>query len=78
MAGEGAAACGGGGHRGLRLLADKGLFDRNIAGLRQRLDMGAEIAVGGAGELLQPGEVESVRVPAAPFSAAMIFSRNGW
>ena len=58
MAGERAAAGGGGGHRGLRLLADKGLFDRDVAGLGQRLDMGAEIAVGGAGQLFQPGEFQ--------------------
>ena len=32
------------GHRGLRLLADKGLVDRDVAGLGQSLDMGAEIA----------------------------------
>ena len=58
MAGEGAAALRGRGHRGLRLLADKGLVDRDVAGPRQRLDMGAEIAVGRAGQLLQPGKFE--------------------
>ena len=57
MAGEGAAAGRGSGHRGLRLLADKGLVHRDVAGLRQRLDMGAEIAVGCPGQLLQPGEL---------------------
>ena len=36
MAGEGAAPGGRGGDRGLRLLADEGLFDRDIAGPRQR------------------------------------------
>ena len=65
MAGERAAPGRGRGHRGLRLLADKGLFDRDIAGLRQRLDMGAEIAVGGAGQLFQPGEFEARRRRAA-------------
>src|ERR1700760_3761148 len=55
MAGEGGAAGGGGDDGGLRLLADKGLVDRDITGLRQGLDMRTEIAVGGAGELLQPG-----------------------
>src|SRR5438876_11159424 len=59
MAGEGAPARGGRGHRGLRLLADKGLLHRDITGLRQRLDMSAEIAVGGAGQLLQPGKFQS-------------------
>ena len=65
MAGEGAAAGGGGGHRGLRLLADEGLVDRDIARPRQRFDMGAEIAVGGAGQLLQPGEFQPRAPPAA-------------
>ena len=65
VAGEGAAPGGGRGHRGLRLLADEGLVDGDIAGLRQRLDMRAEIAVGGAGQLLQPGEFEPLRPPAA-------------
>ena len=65
MAGERAAAGGGGGHRGLRLLADKGLVHRDVAGLGQRLDMGAEIAVGGAGELLQPREFQPRGAPAA-------------
>jgi len=51
MAGERAAPCRCRGHRGLRFLADKGLVDRDIAGLGQRFDMGAEIAVGGAGQL---------------------------
>ena len=58
MAGEGAAPGGGRGHRGLRLPADKGLIHRNIAGLGKRLDMGAEIAVGGAGQLFQFGEFQ--------------------
>ena len=58
MAGKCAAPGGGGGYRGLRLLADKGLFDRDVAGLRKRLDMGAEIAVGGAGQLFQFCEFE--------------------
>src|SRR5271163_21388 len=48
MAGEGAAAGGGSSHRGLRFLADEGLVDRDIAGLCKGLDMGAEIAIGGA------------------------------
>src|ERR1700731_251876 len=59
MPGERAASRRRGGHRGLRLLADKGLVDRDIAGLRKRFDMGAEIAVGGAGQLFQPGEFEA-------------------
>ena len=46
MAGEGAAAGRRGCHRGLRSLTDKGLFDPDIAGPREGLDMGAEIAVG--------------------------------
>jgi hypothetical protein len=48
MTGERAAPGRRGGHCGLRLLADKGLFDRDIARLRQRFDMGAEIAVSAA------------------------------
>ncbi len=62
MAGEGAAAGRARGHRGLRLLADKGLVDRDIAGLGQGLDMRAEIAVGGAGQLLQSGEFQPDRI----------------
>src|SRR5262249_51621349 len=58
MAGERAAPRGGRGHRGLRFLANEGLVDPDIAGLGQRLDMRAEIAVGGAGELLQSGELQ--------------------
>ena len=65
------------GHGGLRLLADKGLVDRDIAGLGQRLDMGAEIAVGGAGQLFQPGEFEP-RAGGSAFNAAMIRKRSGW
>jgi len=61
MARERAAPRRRGGHRGLRFLADKGLFDRDITGLRQRFDMGAEITVGGAGELLQLGEFQPSR-----------------
>src|SRR5438046_1918947 len=52
MPGKRAAAGGRCRHCGLRLLADKGLFHRDVAGFRQRLDMSAEIAVGGAGEFL--------------------------
>src|SRR5229473_2630103 len=59
VAGEGAAPRRGGGHRGLRLFADKGLFDRDIACFRQRFDMGAKIPVGGAGELFQLREFQS-------------------
>jgi len=59
MAGEGAAAGGGRGHRGLRLLADEGLVDRDIAGPGKRFDMGTEIAVGSPGQLLQPGEFQA-------------------
>ncbi len=71
-----ARPAGGGGHGGLRLLADKGLFDPDIAGLRQRLDMGAEIAVGGAGQLFQFGEFQPVLTGMA-FNAAMICKRSG-
>lgn len=46
-------------HRRLWLLAHKRLLHGDIAGLRQRLDMGAEIAVSGAGELLQAREFEA-------------------
>ena len=77
MAGEGAAADRSGGHRGLRLLADKGLFDRDIAGLGERLDMGAEIAVGRAGQFLQPGKIQGRIETGSAFSAAMIRSRSG-
>ena len=59
MPGERAAARRGGGNRGLRLLADKRFVDLDVAGLGQRLDMRAEIAVGGAGQLLQFGEFQS-------------------
>jgi hypothetical protein len=31
------------------LLADESLIDRDVAGLGQRLDRGAKIAIGGAG-----------------------------
>src|SRR5438270_7169439 len=58
MAGEGAAPRGGGNHCGLRFLADKCLFDRDVAGPCQRFDMSAEIAIGGAGQLLQPREFQ--------------------
>src|ERR1700738_2158991 len=57
MGGGGGAGARRRGHRGLRPFADKGLFDRDIARLRQRFDVGAEIAVGGAGQLFQPGKL---------------------
>jgi hypothetical protein len=59
MAGEGAAPHGRRGHRGLGLFVDKGFFHRGIAGPGKRLDMGAEIAVRGPGQLFQPGEFKA-------------------
>src|SRR5258708_11374275 len=53
MAGERTAPGGSRGHRGLGLFADKGLVDRDIARLRKRLDMGAEIAIGRTGQLFE-------------------------
>src|SRR5205814_220503 len=50
MADEGAAPRGGGNHCGLRFLADKCLFHRDVAGPCQRFDMSAEIAIGSASE----------------------------
>src|SRR5206468_10768522 len=62
VAGEGAAPGGSGGHRGLRLLANEGFRHGDITCLRQRFDVSAEIAVGGTGEFLQPGEVKPLRI----------------
>ncbi len=59
---ESDAAGGGGGDGRLQLPADEGLLHRHVACLGQRLDMRAEIAVGGAGELLQRREFGARRV----------------
>jgi hypothetical protein len=48
-------------HAGLRLALLEALFDRDVAGLLQRLEMGAEIAVGRADQRLEPG----VKTPSA-------------
>ena len=76
MAGEGAAAGGAGGHRGLRLLADKRLVDRDITRFGQRLDMGAEITVGGAVSFFSRAN-SSPTPGGSAFSAAMMRSRSG-
>jgi len=57
----------------LRLLADKGLVHRDIAGFRQGFDMGPRLPVGGAGQLFSRSEFEPT-LPGSAFSAAMIFS----
>ena len=44
--------------RRARTAADKSLGRFDIAGAREMIKMGAEVAVGRAGEALQPGEVE--------------------
>jgi hypothetical protein len=50
------AACRSRGDRGLRLLADERFLNGNVTSLGQRLDLRAEIAVGGIGEFFQPRE----------------------
>src|ERR1700761_2778782 len=58
MPDEGAAARCVRADRRLRSLADKRLFDPDIAGPCQRFDMGAEITVGRTGQPFQSGEVQ--------------------
>src|SRR5207302_2613040 len=55
MAGERATPNCSGSHGGLRFFSDKRLFDGDIPGSRQRLDVGAEIAVSGPGQLFKAG-----------------------
>lgn len=56
---EGATAGGGGGDRRLQLLADEGFLHGDVASLGEGLDMRTEIAVGGAGQLLQAAGIPS-------------------
>src|SRR5580658_25930 len=58
MLAEGVPARWGRPHPCLRLLADEQLFDGDIAGFLQRLEMGAEIAVGRADQRSEPSEIE--------------------
>jgi hypothetical protein len=64
-------------HRRAGAAADEGLGRLDIAGAGKLIEMGAEVSVGGAGEALQPREVEPVLVRVQAVSAAMILRRTG-
>ncbi len=58
VAGKCSPANGGRGDLGLGLFPDKGFIDSDIGRFGQGFDVGTEITVGGAGQGLQPGELQ--------------------
>ena len=63
--------------RGARTPGDEGLGHFDIARPRQMIEMRAEIAVGRAGQALEPGEVEALFARIDAVSAAITRKRMG-